>query len=254
MYSFIDLHCHILCNVDDGAKDTDTMKKMLDIAYSDGTKTICFTPHFKVYKFDSDEEILQYNKAINHYFKIAEEYAQSKYPDMNLYLGNEIMFHTDISDSLATKKCSTLSDSSFVLIEFPPHISSYDLRTATLKLLRKGFTPVLAHVERYEAFVKDFSLLEDLKDAGAIIQVNASSITDLRFGKTARFLQKALKNKLVDIVCSDSHDAKILSPVLSKAHKRVLKAYGEDYAKKIFHDNQLLILPNTTKETENELK
>lgn len=254
MYDFIDLHCHILCNVDDGAVDTETMKKMLDIAYSDGIKIICFTPHFKIYRFASDEDISHYNKAINHYYRIACEYAENKYQDMKLYLGNEIMYHNDIFDSLLLKKCSTIANSSYILIEFPPHASAYDLRTSTLKLLRKGFIPILAHVERYDAFIDDFSLLKELKDLGAFIQINASSITSLRFGKTAHFVQKALKNQLVDIISSDSHDTKLLYPNLSKAHKKVSKICDKDFAKKVFHDNQLLILGIHTKEIKNELK
>ena len=244
MYDFIDLHCHILCNVDDGAKDTDTMKKMLDIAYSDGIKTICFTPHFKIYRFDNDDDISKYNQAITYYFEMAMEYAKDAHPDMKLFLGSEIMYHNDILDSLTSKKCCTIAGSSYVLIEFSPHISSYDLRASTLKLLRKGFKPIIAHVERYDVLVKDFSLLSDLKDAGATIQINGSSITDLRFGKTSRFIQKALKSRLVDIVSTDSHDPKIFCPTLSKAYKKVSKLCGEDYAKRIFHDNQLIILRN----------
>lgn len=252
MYDLVDLHCHVLCNVDDGAINIDAMKKMLDIAYSDGIKTICFTPHFKIYKFKSDEDIINYKKAINHYFEIACEYSKSKYSDMKLYLGNEIMYHNDILDSLVSKKCSTIANSSYVLIEFPPNISSYDLRTSTTKLLRKGYKPILAHIERYDAFIDDFSLLKDLRDTGAIIQINASSITDLKLGKRARLIQKALKNRIVDIVSSDAHDPKFLSPCLSKAHKKVSKICDKDFAKKIFHDNQYLILGLQSKETENE--
>ncbi len=245
MYDFIDLHCHILCNIDDGAKNAETMYKMLDIAYSDGIRAICFTPHFKIYRFNNEEEISRYNIAIKERFDTACEYVNQHYPDMKLHLGNEIMYHNDVLDSLISQKCFTIANSSYILIEFPPHIGSYELKNATSKLLRKGFTPIIAHVERYDALIKDFSLLKDIKESGAVIQINSHSVTKLRFGKTAHFVKKALKSNLVDIVSTDAHDAGLLSPSLSKSYKIISRRYGKDYAKKIFFDNQLLILRNT---------
>ena len=242
MYNFIDLHCHILAGIDDGAKDTKMMTRMLDIAYADGIKTICFTPHFKIYKFNDDKEISNYNHAILKRFEDARQYVKNTYPDMSLYLGNEIMYHNDVLNSLVSNKCLTIADSSYVLVEFSPHISRYDLKNATSKLLRKGFRPILAHVERYSALLKDFALLKELKESGAIIQINASSITSFRFGKSSRFVKKALRNRLVDIVSTDSHDDIALLPSLSKANRKVCKRYGHEYAKKIFHDNQLIII------------
>lgn len=254
MYGFIDLHCHILSGIDDGAKDTKMMTRMLDIAYSDGIKTICLTPHFKIYKFNDEKEILKYNQAIDNSFESACEYVKNTYPDMTLLLGNEIMYHNDIFESLVSGKCHSIADTSYVLVEFPPNISQYDLKNATSKLLRKGFRPILAHVERYTVLLKDFSLLKELKESGAVIQINSGSITGFRFGKIARFIRKALKNRLVDIVSTDSHNDTALSPSLSKANHIVCKHYGHEYSKKIFYDNQFAIINNSIKEPRNEFK
>ncbi|MBQ8546426.1 MAG: hypothetical protein IJ437_05755 [Clostridia bacterium] len=244
MYDFIDLHCHILSGIDDGAKDTEMMTRMLDIAYSDGIKTICLTPHFKIYRFNDAEEISKYNQDIQKAYELACCYAKNTYPDMTLLLGNEIMYHNDMFDSLVSSKCHTISTTSYVLVEFPPHISSFDLKNATSKLLRKGFHPIIAHVERYNALLNSHSLLKELKESGAIIQINSNSITRFKFGKVARFIRKALKNKLVDIVCTDSHNDTSFPPTLSKAYRKVCKRYGNDYSKKIFHDNQFMIINN----------
>ena len=244
MYNFIDLHCHALCGIDDGARDQEAMFKMLDIAYLDGIRTICFTPHFKIYWFKSDEEIAKYSEKINKSFEIACDYVKDKYPNMELLLGNEIMYFNDIFDFLSLKKCNSITSTSYVLVEFSPHTSYYDIKAAISKFSRKGYRPIIAHVERYSVLTKDFSLLKELKEFGAFIQINSTSITKFKFGKQARFIKKALCQQLVDVVATDSHDEIASIPSLSQAHHKVMKKYGKEYAKKIFFDNQKDILYN----------
>ena len=192
MYNFIDLHCHALCGIDDGARDQEAMFKMLDIAYLDGIRTICFTPHFKIYWFKSDEEIAKYSEKINKSFEIACDYVKDKYPNMELLLGNEIMYFNDIFDFLSLKKCNSITSTSYVLVEFSPHTSYYDIKAAISKFSRKGYRPIIAHVERYSVLTKDFSLLKELKEFGAFIQINSTSITKFKFGKQARFINSLL--------------------------------------------------------------
>lgn len=242
MYSFIDIHNHSLYKVDDGATSIEAMFSMIDIAYSDNIRAICFTPHFKIYRFSDDEDIGAYNSLLKSHFEKAQEYAKEKYPDMNLFLACEIMYHNDIIDSIVSGKCATLGGSRYVLVEFSPHVSKHDLITALSNISRKGYKPILAHFERYNCIADDFSLLKECKDSGALIQINAQSILKFKIGRSSMLAKKALKKHLVDIVATDAHDHKALTPVLSKAHDKVAKKYGEDYAKRIFHDNQAYIL------------
>ncbi len=246
MYSFFDIHNHSLYKVDDGASSIESMKSMIDIAYSDNIKTICFTPHFKIYRFADNEDIDAYNSLLKSRFSEATEYAKEKYPDMHLYLACEIMYHNDIFDSLVNGKCSTLGNSRYVLVEFSPHVSEHELITALSNISRKGYKPILAHFERYNCIAKDFSLLKEAKDRGALIQINALSVLKFKIGKSSALAKKALKKHLVDIVATDAHDSKVLTPVLSKAHGKIAKKYGADYAKRIFHDNQAKIFNPST--------
>lgn len=244
MIDFVDLHCHSLFRVDDGAPNESVMEKMLDIAYSNGTRYICFTPHFKIYEFEDEDEMYEQMKRIKRRFDVAYNVACEKHPGMKLFLGNEIMYHADISDSLFSKRCHFLGDSNFALVEFSPDSSSYEIENTVIKLLRKGISPLIAHVERYSAFVKDLSFAKSLKDSGALLQVNARAITKFKIGKTARFLKNALKKHLIDVVASDAHNDTTFTPDLSKAYTVVSKNYGADYADKIFHHTPLSILMN----------
>ena len=244
MISFVDLHCHALFRVDDGANSEEIMKEMIDISYSDGTRYLCFTPHFKIYEFNDEDEMHEQMQRLERRFKVANAYACEKYPDLKLYLGNEVMYHAEISESLFTNKCHFLGDSSFALIEFSPDSSGYEIENTVIRLLRKGIRPLIAHVERYSAFIKDISLAKSLRDSGALLQVNARAITKFKFGKTAKFLKLALKKRIIDVVASDAHNTNSLPPILSKAYANVSKNYGAEYADKIFHKTPLSILMN----------
>lgn len=244
MADFVDLHCHALFRVDDGAESEEMMKNMLDIAYSSGTRHLCFTPHFKIYEFDDEGEMYAQVDRLNRRFNVACNYAKEKHPDLKLYLGNEIMYHEEASESLFSKKCFFLNGSSYALVEFSPDSTAYAIENAVVKLLRKGIRPLIAHIERYPAFVKDFSFSKTLKDCGALLQVNARCVTKFRFGRTARFMKYVFSKRIIDVVASDAHNDSSFSPDLAKAYSVVSRSYSKDYADKIFHDTPLSILMN----------
>ena len=244
MVDFVDLHCHALFQVDDGAHSEGVMKKMLNIAYSSGTRHLCFTPHFKIYEFYDEKEMYEQMERLDRRFSVACDYVNKELPGLKLYLGNEIMYHADVADSLFAKRCHFLGNSSFVLIEFSPDSSSYEIENTVIRLLRKGIRPLIAHVERYSAFVKDMNFVKSLKESGALFQVNSRAITKFKLGKTARFIKNALKAGLIDVVASDAHNDDDFPPDLSKAYAYVSKKTSVDYADKIFHHIPLSILTN----------
>lgn len=244
MFDLVDIHCHALSCVDDGAGDEETMKSMLDTAYSDGIRAICFTPHFKIFEFDSDEDIEQYNHLVSSSYNLACSYIKEKYPDMALYLGNEIMYHDEILNSLNSKSCKSLNGSSYILVEFQPTVTTFDIENAVIRILRKGYIPIIAHIERYSALLKKPELIYELRSMGALMQINARGILKFKFGRMARFIKDVLRKKQVDIVASDAHDNSIFAPNLSKAMLYVSKHYGEKYAEKIFSKVPYAVLSN----------
>lgn len=244
MLELVDIHCHTLSRIDDGAENSTMMKKMIDTAFADGIRKICFTPHFKTYEFENEEDIISYNNLIEQIFKIAIEYKNQNYPDMELYLGNEIMYHNDFFDSLQAKYCRSLNNGYYVLVEFKPSVTAYDLKNSISRILRKGYIPLIAHIERYEALFNDHNLLLELKSLGALFQVNSQSVTKIKFGKTAVFLKKVLKQNLVDVIATDAHDNSRFSQVLSKSFFYISKHFGDTYAKRIFCDIPTAILNN----------
>lgn len=244
MYSMTDLHSHALCLVDDGAKSIEEMQEMLDIAYNDGIRQICFTPHFKQYHFENDEQILYYNKKIRESFSLAYNYISDKHYDMKLHLGNEIMYHHDIYSSISNGSCARISDTSYALVEFVPDAPYFEIKTALSNLLRKGVRPILAHIERYECLAKDMANVLELREIGVLMQVNASSITKLKIGKSARFVKSLFKKSFVDLIATDAHGSTHYRPLMSEAVSIIEKKYGASLAKSVSCTVPNMILEN----------
>ena len=105
-----------------------------------------------------------------------------------------------------------------------------------------GYDVLLAHIERYECIVKNFSLVGRVLDMGAMIQVNADDIVKPRGFLHKRFMKKMIDNQLIHVVGTDAHDARHRRPELQEAYRIVEKRAGRAYADRIFRENGRLLL------------
>lgn len=233
--TFADTHIHLLCGVDDGAKNDEQMQDMLDLAYADGTRLVCATPHFHPGYFGNN------GTEIDVAFKKLKAYAD-KYRDLNLYLGNELRYSPNCFEWLKSGACRTINDSRYLLVDFAASEDNELIVRSMLKLINAGFTPILAHAERYDHFHRDMREVYRLKECGVVIQLDAQS----PFGDWGRGAKKRskdlLQQHLVDLVASDAHDTIIRPPQLKNSYNFIEKKYGSDYANKIFLKNPCRII------------
>lgn len=209
MTPFFDLHSHLLFGVDDGAKTRDEMCAMLDMAYADGTRAMCLTPHFSPYLFGDTYQSSQ------DAFEVLTAYASQTYPDLKLFLGHELGYFEACTDALRSGRCRTLAGSRYLLVDFPENVSFFEIRSAINRLRGEGYSPVLAHAERYPALVGNLKWVEAFVAEGGIVQVNASSAVG-EWGRTAKSQWKKLvKGGLVHIVSSDGHNLTARPPQIS---------------------------------------
>ncbi len=218
MVPFFDLHSHMLCNVDDGASNREEMLAMLEAAYADGTRAICFTPHYSPYHYGDT------SKASAKAFSEICDYAKTAHPDMKLFLGHELGFYDGCIGSLERGNCRTLANSRYVLVDFPEAVSFFEIRHGIEMLLRNGYIPVLAHAERYQALQKQLAWIEDFVLSGGIVQVNASSACGGWGNYAKKQFVKLLRKELVHIVSSDAHNMTRRPPSISCCMP-VLKKY-----------------------------
>lgn len=231
---YIDIHCHIINNVDDGSNSLEQSLRELIIAKKMGMKNIICTSHIC---YGKDNKL---SKIENNY-NILKEY--SKILGVNLYLGNEILYNNDIIELLKSKKIKSLNDSKYILIEFKrnENMNFEQLLNCLEELLDHGYKVILAHPELYLNYNK-IEYMKKLKEEGILLQLDASSI--LRKNKRIyKFSKKLLKNNLIDFVASDNHcNSKRNYYVFKKAYKKIKRKYKKDYVNKIFYENPNLIL------------
>jgi protein-tyrosine phosphatase len=215
-----DLHTHILPGIDDGAQTVEESIALLRAELDGGVKTVALTPHFRL----NSTEQSNFVERRGHAYDLLNDAVQKQALPIRLILGAEVAFSPDLLqldlDSLCYENTKTL------LIELPMDYYPSFARDVFYKLLLKGYTPLIAHVERYPYFASDPSLLEDLVNGGALAQVNAGWL--LRDRKTRKRILRMIKDGIVHVLATDAHSMDKRPPILDKAVKVIAKKLGED--------------------------
>lgn len=223
---FTDIHHHLIYGVDDGAKDRETMFKMLDRAAKQNIGWIICTSHITpgLEPFD----YRQYNIS----FREAEAYCAENGLDIRLFPGSEILYTPMTCEILRQGKIPTLANSGRVLVEFTPTEKAETITAAVDGILQCGYVPILAHVERYRALVQNPSLALRLHaEREVLFQVNASTVIDPKPGFFVhRYLKKLFEKNAVDAVASDAHSATHRRARLTEAYETLKAQLGEEYA------------------------
>lgn len=237
-YGHADLHTHILPGVDDGARDLEQTMELVRMAYADGTRHLFLTPHYRGrYRRNGPDRLREV-------FSDVQAVVSEQLPDMHLYLGNEIHWESDAPDDLEAGQILSLHDSGYCLLEFHSAALRSQVMTGVAEMVRYGYTPIIAHAERYEIFRRDRDLTEEVLAMGALIQLNADSILGSNGWGVKRFCHSLLKKHQVHFVASDAHDARNRPPLLAACRKSVAGKYGEAYARRLFADNARAVIQN----------
>ncbi len=206
-----DMHTHILPEVDDGAKTLDVALDMLKQQHKQGVTKIVLTPHVqnKVQKKSSSEYLERFNQF--------NEIAKKAYPSIKLFLGAEVMYdqfkHPDYDKFIFRG-----FNKKYLLIEFSVEMET-PIVEVLYNLVSKGYTPIVAHIERYAYLSLDD--VRQIRKDGSLIQVNSGGILGTDGKVFKRLAHLYLKENLVDFIASDCHNAQFRGPNLVKALKKV---------------------------------
>lgn len=233
----IDLHSHILPQVDDGAGSLEESMRMIAIAYKDGIRQIVATPH-RNHPVD-----FKYKGNIEEAFQLLSTAVKEKYPDIHLYIGAELFVRKGFSDVLDNRPYDfTINHSRYVLIEFDVSASFLFMQDAIHELKVRGFLPILAHVEYYKELFDNPARLRTLKDEGVAIQITSSNLTGKNGKNMQTFVKQLVSMGMVDIVSSDAHKSNFRRPLLKDAYDLTVQLTNEMEAKRIFIENQQAII------------
>lgn len=222
----IDVHTHILPFVDDGAKDMESALSMLRDEEANEVSDVFLTPHYMPFRHYTST--YRENKEVfDRLFAVKEKAGIS----VNIHLGNEIYYSLDALHLLQNGTLVPLGASDKVLIEFSMDRMEEDPAEAVHNIKAAGFTPIIAHVERYP-YLNHFHDLPILRKMGALIQVNASPIIGKSKHGNHKLVMKLIKKGIVDIVASDVHAFR--TNHMLEASRYVGKKFGADMRERLF--------------------
>jgi len=235
--SFIDIHNHIIYGFDDGPSTMDVVKKMLDMAIKQETAVIYATSHFQEFANDS---------LLNDYYaklKEAQQYIKDQGLPLQLLPGAEVFYHTAIEESAFSYRNYRLNETSrYILFEFPMFHTINNYLDAIFKMRLKKLRPVVAHPERYQMVLKDYSSVVKMVNVGALMQVNCGSLLG-HFGSTVQEIsKKMLQDRLVHLIASDAHREEGRTFKMLETYELCRTFMDEKYLEEIFVLNQQKIL------------
>lgn len=230
---FVDIHNHSLYGIDDGPKSQAEMQRMLDDAYAGGTRVICFTPHLHPGMFPTDDSSREAA------FLAAKEYANSKYPEMELFLAGELRYSRNCMNWFCESRFGCMGLKS-VLVDFSADETEKRILQGIHDLLRHGYLPILAHAERYKNL--PLAQIEALRRNDVLIQTDTKSFFGGFGFKTKLRAKHMLKKDLIDIISSDAHDCSRRPADMRECYQYIKEKKGAAYAQALCASNARRLL------------
>jgi protein-tyrosine phosphatase len=234
----IDLHCHILPALDDGAGSLENSLAMARVAQEDGLKIIVATPHLFRDSLSNDNFGLIEERRR----ELGEGLARNNIA-VDLKAGAEVHISHNLIDEIKIhRKELVINGSAYMFIEFPSGHIYPGVKNLIFDLMSEGIIPIIAHPERNSVFARHPGLLYDFVQMGALAQANAGSLTGLYGREAGEAVIQFLKWNLISFLASDAHNAISVPPRLSEAYKKAGSIVGEDGARSLVLDNPQAVL------------
>ncbi len=224
----VDLHCHILPEVDDGPKSWEASIEMCKMAFRDGITHIVATPHANsVYEYDRPRHEATLKQ-------LRERAPES----LRFSLGCDFHFSYDnVEDAIANPERYAISGTKYMLIELSDYSIPPAMTDSMFQLNAVGLKLILTHPERNPILQSHPQTVLDWVGLGCIVQITASSLSGL-WGRVARKTARWLFDRdAVHILATDAHDCERRPPILSEALDIATDWTNSDIARALVEDN-----------------
>ncbi len=242
----IDIHNHLLMNVDDGPTSEDEVLNLLHQAIDQGITNIMLTPHHHVGPYMTPKDTVM--EKLQEIQKLIDENEL----DIEVHHGQEIRINETIIDDLNRGFNTSLNDSQYILVEMPFTELPPFYETVIDELIENGYTPIIAHPERCAEIAGNHDLLAQLVNKGALAQVTAASVT----GDFGEDLQETgfemIEKGLIHVVASDAHHAEVRPFMLRKAFETIEDELGEKYVERLKDNAQKIFADEAVERSEAE--
>lgn len=234
----IDIHAHLLPGVDDGSENMDMSLELLDMAARSGVEGIVATPHCSI---PGEPENYVSEELERLWDQLNEEVNRNDIPIV-LYRGMEVFATPQLPELLEQDKIWTLNDTEYLLLEFSFR-EDPDFCWDTLRRCQAlGYTPIIAHPERYFFLQDDPELAYEWCTSGCGLQINKGSLLG-RFGKgPMRTAELLVDHCLAACVASDAHSPMYRTTDMGEIREYLEEGFGEDYMRLLLEENPRRIL------------
>lgn len=228
----VDIHCHILPEVDDGAWDMEAAVAMAKIARDSGVKKIITTPHFK-----GEPKSLEAVGFLMHQRRLLQSRLKREKIEVELLPGAEVLCVPQTMELAQVGRLPTLGTGRYVLTEFYFDASAGFMDETLHGLRQMGYLPVVAHPERYGAVQRDPELAARWFHRGIVLQINKGSVLGA-FGRRAEDAAvRMLCRGNAHIIASDAHSPHVRTTDLQPVRHWCLDHLGQAYTKILLEDN-----------------
>jgi protein-tyrosine phosphatase len=233
----VDIHSHILPEVDDGPKSWDVAVAMCRTAAADGITHQVATPHAND-RYHYDREYLQ---------GLVAHLQQLVGDSPKLSLGCDFhLSYDNIQDALAHPTRYVIDSTRYLLVEFSNYSVPQNTTDSFLRLGDKGMTPIITHPERNPILCQNLQRVADWADQGYVIQMTGSALTGFWGERTRRAALWLLEHQAVHVLATDAHETEKRVPILSTARDAAAAICGAEVAQALVEGNPRAILANQT--------
>lgn len=229
-----DFHTHILPGIDDGSASVEESLELLRMEARQGIDHVVATPHFYA-QHDTPAHFLE--KRARAEARLREQMAgQEGLPQISV--GAEVYYFRGISDSDVLKEL-TVAGSRYILVEMP-HAPWTEKMYSELEdiYVRRGLTPIIAHVDRYIRPFHTFKIPQRLEGLPVLVQANAEFFLER---STARMALRLLQEDKIHLIGSDCHDPQERKPNLEGALRLIERRLGREALERIhFYQREVL--------------
>jgi protein-tyrosine phosphatase len=222
--TFVDIHCHMLPGLDDGADSWEESLAMARLAVADGFSTVITTPHQLGNHASNDGDTIRLQA------RRFQEYLDANRVPLTILPGADVRIEPDLVRKLRDGSVLTLADRRrYVLLELP-HELYVPLDRLLGELNSVGMVGILSHPERNQGILNRPQLIGPLVDAGCLMQVTAGSLTGSFGPEIMRFSQWMLSEGLVHFLATDAHGSESRRPLIYDAFRRTEELVGDEAA------------------------
>lgn len=235
MVPFVDIHVHLLAGLDDGPRTMDDALAMCRIASADGITTMAATCHQNQRWQVTPEQIRTATVAL----RAALE--RERIP-IHVYANSEVTARPETPQDWTDGKLLTVADKgNYLLIEMP-RTGFVDLLPTVRRLRESGIRTILAHPEKEPEFLHGNGLIENLMEAGSLVQVSASSVIEPKDKEELAALKTWFKRGIVHFLASDGHSPRRRLPQMSAAFREIATWIGRPAADRIASENGMAVV------------